>query len=364
LPTQSLYLEDPEIRMSEDMKSSCALGTIDAPAGILPAPTTADETADTLHQPTCLYLEITDRCNMNCPMCITRGYRAGDTARLLTRDEIWDKLLLPFQEMGARHFVISGGEPMLSPIMTEVLSDAAVLGYDITFASNILSEKLNSFNDILMILDEPRHGFQFSFDSIYEKEMNAIRGKDAYCMVLENLSKITSLKHRHGYKTRLFAQVVVQEQNLDSVLETVGFLIDDVGVDGCSVQPRVDYHNVTLKNLHLQTGPALDEDQRAQLLDVARILFDRAATDRRLIVEGRTYENWERFCTNPLEIEGPCNSRNMVMVGPYGDFRGCLFSPNSGNIREISLGEYLESDARRDFLALAKVCRICINGCS
>jgi molybdenum cofactor biosynthesis enzyme MoaA len=314
--------------------------------------------------PRCLYLEITDQCNMNCPMCITRDYRGGRPENRLTRDEIWDHLLRPFRTLGGRHFVVSGGEPMLSPILTEVLSDAAALGYDVTFASNILSERLNSFDDILMILDDPRHGFQFSFDSVCEHDMNTIRGKNVYCQVLSNLSKISSLTHRHSYRTRLFAQVVLQEQNLDSVLETVSFLIDDVGVDGCSVQPRVDYSRVTLSNLHLQDFPILDDGRRHRFLEAIRHLFERASTDNRLIVEGRSYEDWERFYTNPLEIAGPCNSRNMLMVGPYGDFRGCLFSPNIANVRDLPLREYLESDPYQDFLTLTRVCRICINGCS
>jgi sulfatase maturation enzyme AslB (radical SAM superfamily) len=253
---------------------------------------------------------------------------------------------------------------MLSPILTEVLSDAVVLGYDVTFASNILSESLHSFEDILMILDSPRHGFQFSFDSVDEHEMNTIRGRSVYCQVLGNLSKISSLKNRHGYRTKLFAQIVLQERNIDSVLETVDFLIEDVGVDGCSVQPMVNYSGVTLRNLHLQTSPIPKGKTRDAYLRVVGYLFERASEDRRLTVEGRSYEDWERFYTNPLKIDGPCNSRNMVMVGAYGDFRGCLFSPNLANVRQVPLNGYLESESYQDFLTLTKVCRICINGCS
>jgi MoaA/NifB/PqqE/SkfB family radical SAM enzyme len=316
------------------------------------------------HIPRCLYLEITDKCNMNCPMCITHDYRKSANDPLLTSDDVSARLLRPFRQLGGKHFVVSGGEPMLSPILMEVLSEADGLGYNITFASNILSEALHSFKDILVVLDDARHGFQFSFDSVIAEEMNAVRGKDVYCKVLGNLSKITQLRHQHGYKARLFAQVVVQDQNLESVIETIDFLVEDVGVDGCSIQPEVNYQDVTLENLRSQVFPSTDGERRSRYLNVARQLFERAAYDKRVLIEGETYENWEKFFTNPLEIEGPCNSRNMVMVGAYGDLRGCLFSPTTDNILRTSLNEYLRSESYKRFLKLAEVCKICINGCA
>jgi MoaA/NifB/PqqE/SkfB family radical SAM enzyme len=314
--------------------------------------------------PRCLYLEITDKCNMACPMCVTRNYREQSDGSLLTRDEIRDRLLQPLRALGGQHFVVSGGEPMLSPILLEVLSDAVTLGYNVTFASNVLSESLHRFHDIFMLLNDARHGFQFSFDSIREEEMNTIRGGDVYRRVIDNVRKITALRKRHNYKTRLFAQTVLQEKNAASVFETIEFLVNDVGVDGCEIQPELTYSDVTIDNYRTQKHICRDEDLRAQFLAVARKLFAMASSDSRLLVQGDSYANWERFYSNPARIPGPCNSRNMVMVGAYGDFRGCLFSPTVGNIREINLGDYLKSEPYQKFLQLAGVCRICINGCS
>lgn len=317
-----------------------------------------------LRMPTCLYLEITDKCNMACPMCVTRKYRDKSNGSLLSREEIRDRLLRPLEALGGQHFVVSGGEPMLSPILLEVLSDAVASGYVVTLASNILSESLHRFGDIFMLLNDAKHGFQFSFDSIAEGEMNAIRGKDVYGQVIENVARIATLRKRHNYKTRLFAQIVLQEHNVGSVFETIEFLMKEVGVDGCEIQPEVSYSDVTLTNYRTQKPAAYSEEIKTQLLSVARRLFAMASSDKRLRVQGQAYANWEKFYTSPAEIEGPCKSRNMLMVGAYGDFRGCLFSPITGNIREMSLTAYLESEPYKDFLKLARVCKICINGCA
>lgn len=314
--------------------------------------------------PRCLYLEITDKCNMNCPMCITRAYRQPRPDPLLSRSEIRELLLDPVSAWGGQHFVVSGGEPMLSPILEDVLHDAVARDFNITFATNILDESLHKFNDVLKIIDDTRHGFQFSFDSIDQLEMNHIRGKDVHADIMANIRKIADLRDRHGYGARLFAQIVLQELNVGSVFKTIDFLLKEIEVDVCIVQPEVKYSRVTLRTLKKQRPIEYSREFRARLLDTARQLFTLASSDKRIKVEGGSYANWEKFLTNPLKIEGPCNSRNMVMVGPYGDLRGCLFSPVIGNIRKAGLLDYLQSRPYQEFLKLAKVCKICINGCA
>jgi MoaA/NifB/PqqE/SkfB family radical SAM enzyme len=314
--------------------------------------------------PRCLYLEITDKCNMNCPMCITRAYRQPRTDPLLSRREIREMLLDPVSAWGGRHFVVSGGEPMLSPILEDVLHDAVGRDLDITFATNILDEPLHKFDDVLRVIDDPRHGFQFSFDSVDPLEMNHIRGKDVHASVVANARKIADLRDRYGYRARLFAQIVLQELNVGSVFKTIEFLLKEIGVDVCIVQPEVKYSDVTVETLKRQRPIEYSPESRSNLLDTVRRLFALASSDKRIRVEGGSSANWEKFLTAPLTIEGPCNSRNMVMVGPYGDLRGCLFSPIIGNIREAGLLDYLQSPEYRESLDLARVCKICINGCA
>jgi MoaA/NifB/PqqE/SkfB family radical SAM enzyme len=314
--------------------------------------------------PRCLYLEITDKCDMDCPMCITRAYRDHNPEPLLSRSEIRELLLDPVSAWGGQHFVVSGGEPLLSPILEDVLRDAVARDFSITFASNILDDSLHKFEDIFKIINDPRHGFQFSFDSVDQLEMNHIRGKDVFEQVVGNARRISRLRERHRYKARLFAQIVLQELNIGSIYKTLDFLLEEIGVDVCVIQPEVMYANVTLKTLRRQKPLEYSPEFRSRLLEAARRLFTLASSDSRIKVEGGSYADWEKFLTSPLEIAGPCNSRNMVMVGAYGDLRGCLFSPVLANVRHTGLMEYLKSKPYQEFLKLARVCRICINGCA
>ena len=340
-------------------------GHISAPTGITkPAPASRDIKAPSSLLPRCLYLEITDKCNMNCPMCITREYRTHQPEPLLSRAEIRGLLLDPVSAWGGKHLVISGGEPLLSPIVEDVLRDATARDFDITFATNILDESLHKFRDILAILDDPRHGFQFSFDSVAQLEMNHIRGKEVYEQVVANARKIARLRGDHGYRARLFAQIVLQELNIDSLFSTIDFLIESIGVDVCIVQPEVKYADVTFRTLRNQRPLEYSPEFRAKLLETVRRLFTVASDDGRIKVEGGSYAEWEKFMTKPQSIKGPCNSRNMIMAGPYGDLRGCLFSPVLGNIRRTGLLEYLQSRPYQEYLKLARVCKICINGCA
>ncbi len=344
--------------MDQSRQGGGSVGTVK------PAPQDHKTTLPTELLPRCLYLEITDKCNMNCPMCITRAYREHRPDPLLSRSEIRGLLLDPVSAWGGQHLVISGGEPMLSPILEDVLRDAVSRDLNVTFATNILEESLHTFDDIFKILNDARHGFQFSFDSVDQLEMNHIRGKDVHAAVLRNAWKIAKLRDRNRYRTRLFAQIVLQELNMDSIFRTLDFLLEEIGVDVCIVQPEVKYAEVTRRTLKKQKPLEYSPDFRSKMLDTARQLFTLASTDRRIKIEGDGYANWEKFLTNPLEIKGPCNSRNMIMVGPYGDLRGCLFSPVLANIRKIGLMEYLQSKRYQEFLKLAQVCKICINGCA
>lgn len=329
-----------------------------------PAPSSQGSAATSALLPRCLYLEITDRCNMNCPMCITRAYRSHGSEPLLSRAEVRELLLDPVSAWGGEHFVVSGGEPMLSPILEDVLRDAVARGFSITLASNILDESLHKFDEILEIIDDSRHGFQLSFDSVEQIEMDHIRGKAVYEKVVSNAHKIARLRDTHGYRTRLFAQIVLQELNVGSVLRTIDFLLERIGVDVCIVQPEVNYGRVTLRTLRKQKPLEYSAEFRTSLLGTVGRLFEMASKDARIQVEGGSLANWEKFLTDPRKIEGPCNSRNMIMVGPYGDLRGCLFSPVLGSIRKMDLMQYLRSRPYWEFLKLAKVCKICINGCA
>nr|NJM01002.1 radical SAM protein [Desulfobacula sp.] len=309
-------------------------------------------------------LELTNLCNMSCPMCCTMQFRQSESESLLSREDIRQRILTPAKKVGASGFVISGGEPTLSDHLLDVVEDAKTLGFRIVLASNALKETKYTFNEILCALDSPLHVYQFSFDSIHETQMNRIRGGNVHKKVMHNLNAIKEIKEENSLSVNLHSITVVQQENMDSVEETVDFLHEKLRVDCCVVQPRVDYSYVTLEN-YREKGRGIEEDElREKFIAAASTLFSLKPKYPRLHIVGETVENWEKFYRNPLSLHGPCASTGILFVDAFGNIRGCLSGVSSCNIRTVSLDAYMASQGYAKHQRLAKACRICINGCS
>ena len=314
-------------------------------------------------RPEWLNLEVTDKCTMRCPMCITR---LEDFREELPLDlaEIRDRVLRPAREKGLKHLVLSGGEPTVSPLLSGILNEAKDLDYTICLATNLWRLERADLMMLLQELDDPCHVLQVSYDSWRADEMERIRGVPAYDGVTANLHAALELRRQHGFRWHLHTVTVAQEDNATSLRETVRVLLDDMGVDCCVVQPRSNYSKVTLANFREQPPSACSPTARAAILEEVASLFELAKTERRLLVLGENASNWDRFYEAPLSIPPPCRSPNIFFVGANGDVRGCLFSPVIGNLRWQGIEECLTSPAYQDFLRLTQQCKICINGCS
>lgn len=325
---------------------------------------TADCICSELVKAEVLYLEITDQCNMACPMCMTRDHRQQPEKPTLTRKQILEKLLKPACKMGLGLLTISGGEPTLSEHLVGILSDSVQFGFNAFLASNLLSSDVKLYKDILSVLDAPSHTFMVSFDSVEPSEMNLIRGRDVYADVLRNCRNLVELRSEMGTSTTLLAAVVLQPVNAGSVPKTLKFILDDIGFDKVVVQPRSDYSNVSLSNYRHQPFPKHSPGTLDSLIKAARQVFAMATADDRIFPTGDSFEDWQRYFTNPLATKGPCKSPRLIYVDSYGNFRGCLYGTILTNIYETNLESYLWSDIYKEFLKLTKVCKICIHGCS
>jgi len=145
------------------------------------------------HDPVCLYLETTNRCNLLCTTC-PRTYEeleppADMSWRLFT--SIVDQI--PKLDRAVLHGV---GEPMLVkhlPRMVRYLKDR---GTYVLFNTNgtVLNDK-NGRALIAAELDELR----VSFDAANAESYRAIRGKNYFHRILENVRAFRSLQEREGH---------------------------------------------------------------------------------------------------------------------------------------------------------------------
>ncbi len=309
-----------------------------------------------------IYLELTNACNMNCPMCITKEYKSNK--KELSVQQIKNKILIPGKDFGASVIIITGGEPTLSDKFIEVINIANELNYGVFLATNLLNFELNTFNNLLTTLNTENNTILVSFDSIKEKEMNKIRGGCFYKRVLENSKKLVELKKKLNSKILISGSITLQEDNAFSFLETVDFLLNDIGFDKVNVQPRHDYKNVDFNNYREQKNITLSKNAELSILEKIKKLFEIKKEDNRINITGECYENWVKFYKDPFTIKGSCRSTKAIFIDSYGYIRGCVSGKTLSNIDNSGLHSYFTSKPYKLFSNFAQKCKICINGCS
>src|ERR1700693_299844 len=145
------------------------------------------------HEPVCLYLETTNRCNLLCTTC-PRTYAELEPPA----DMSWKLFTSIVDQIPRLHrAVLHGvGEPMLVknlPRMVRYLKDR---GTSVLFNTNgtVLNEK-NGRALIAAELDELR----VSFDAANPQSYLAIRGKDYFNRILKNVRAFRALQEREGH---------------------------------------------------------------------------------------------------------------------------------------------------------------------
>src|SRR5580658_1795491 len=217
------------------------------------------------HEPVCVYLETTNRCNLLCTTC-PRTYEELEPPA----DMSWELFTPIVDQLPRRHrAVLHGvGEPMLVknlPRMVHYLKDR---GTYVLFNTNgtVLNEK-NGRALIAAGLDELR----VSFDAANAKSYLAIRGKNYFNRILKNVRAFRELQEREGHaKPRVSAW-------LTGLRETVEELADFV-----RVAAETGVKEVHLQRLVFFTDNAIglarpDQALYEQLSGEEAVHIDRAA---------------------------------------------------------------------------------------
>jgi len=168
------------------------------------------------HEPVCLYLETTNRCNLLCTTC-PRTYEELEPPA----DMSWTLFTSIVDQIPRLHrAVLHGvGEPMLVknlPRMVRYLKDR---GTYVLFNTNgtVLNEK-NGRALIEAELDELR----VSFDAANPESYRAIRGKNYFNRILKNVRAFRELQEREGHaKPRVSAWLTGLRETLEELPDFV-----------------------------------------------------------------------------------------------------------------------------------------------
>ena len=189
------------------------------------------------HEPVCLYLETTNRCNLLCTTC-PRTYAELEPPA----DMSWQLFASIVDQIPhlARAVLHGVGEPMLVknlPRMVRYLKDR---GTYVLFNTN--GTVLNDRNGRALIaagLDELR----VSFDAANAESYKAIRGKNFFNRILKNVRAFRELQEREGHdRPRVSAWLTGLRQTVEELPEFVQ-LAAETGIKEVHLQRLVFFND-------------------------------------------------------------------------------------------------------------------------
>lgn len=186
-----------------------------------------------------LYLELTNKCNLNCVMC----YRHSWTEKLQDMNrELFAKIKKEVNVLSRLKSIVLGGigEPTYTPLIYEAIEELS--NYNLTLTTNavridnILLDLLVQYVNLVMV----------SIDGLHEN-YSKIRGTNLD-FVLNNINKLNELKKNTRKNTPyLGIQFVISKSNVDDIFR----LID--------LANQFQVHQLVLSNLLPQREENVDE---------------------------------------------------------------------------------------------------------
>ncbi|MGH8066783.1 MAG: SPASM domain-containing protein [Candidatus Entotheonellia bacterium] len=187
--------------------------------------------------PTCLYLEVTNECNLTCKTC-PLTYGRVESPALLTLDKV---RFLVAQFPSATRMVLHGiGEPLLNKELPQIIGYLKAEGKYVLFNSNatLLNARWQR-----SLIDSQLDEYRVSLDATTPESYAEVRGKPMFALILNNLEAFMALK-KHLGATRPRVSLW-----LTGLKETLGELPDflriahRLGIDEVYLQRLVYWHD-------------------------------------------------------------------------------------------------------------------------
>lgn len=319
--------------------------------------------------PECLYLEVTNRCNLRCRACV--HYRGMPEApRDLSFDEV---MRVADQIPGLKRAVLHGiGEPLLNKELPRIIRSLKDRGVHVLFNSNglLLSPEL-ARELVAGGLDE----FRVSLDAATESTYAAVRGAERFSEVMKNLAVLIGTRKQSARpRPYVSAWMVGTLENVRDLPDMVR-LASQAGIDEVYLQRLVyplDGPGYGLAGRGKAISISMEEvreivDRGTELsrqLNVRLTASGLAAPGESLCREPRGKAPWRR-CKRPWEV---------AYMTAWGNLLPCCISPFStldydslvfGNVFDEGFakvwkgGKYQEFRKRHQSSSPPESCRGC-----
>ncbi len=286
------------------------------------SPADADLDEFVMPPPVKVNLEVTARCNLQCPMCAIHATTPhASFAHTDMRLDVVD-LLSPAIRTAETVLLTGGGEPLLLRDFTEFIHRVRIYNPEakITFISNgtTMTER-----QAHMVIEERIHSIEFSMDGTIQ--YGHVGGGADYDRVKDNLRRLARLKEEAGVEEpHIVITFVAMRDNLVELPDLLEFAAE-IGAASVMVQPispssrsqqdqnifrHVDYARQTLDKCRKKAK------ELGVPFDVRNMIFDMVDTPRGCNVPFR--EVWVSF-DGRLK---PCCGGVEPMDSVYGEITG------------------------------------------
>lgn len=181
--------------------------------------------------PKVLYLNVTNRCNLNCVYCYNRKDRISFKDSYEMSITEYSKILKESAELGVKRVVLTGGEPTLYSGFLEVARIAKEQGINTELLTNGVMINNSNAEKIAKTFD----AITISLDSHKKEEHEAQRGKGTYEKVID------AIKILKSETPRLNIATVVTTKNINSMIEFHAFALEELQANRIIVQLYIPY---------------------------------------------------------------------------------------------------------------------------
>ena len=318
-----------------------------------------------LHAQFQLYLELSTRCNMKCSYC---DLWHQDHSREVEPD-VWKKTLPELLDiLGQPKVNFSGGEPLLSPVIFDLLQICVDRGAYPGFVTNgrLLNEenverlaKLNIAN-INISLDDDR-------PEVFDRVRRAPGHTD---LLLNNIASLQKAFRKHRCHTVVYLKSVIHADNADRLVHMVGLAQEYHCL--ITFQPLSSPFGKPYRSDWYKNEPLWPSGDRLAVLhreidNLLRMKKQNAPIGN----SPNEIEQWHHYFDDPEQFEknsddSPCLiGYNNLYIFSGGEVKYCPTRPLIGNIKDQDIRSILMSERSEKEIIDMRKCRgkACVKTC-
>lgn len=193
-------------------------------------------------------------CNLSCCYCAVNPPRIKPTQKPLP---FWIDAVKQSVELGAKEFIVSGGEPTLYSDCIEMIS---WIDKNTSARTQLLTNGILLKDKDIEKLSRTKAGVQVSIDGVTSATNDSIRGKGTFERIITCVKKLLA----SGISTNL--SMTVCKLNVDDI-ESMPAFAKELGCEGVRIAPYFDTGRAALKN----SGMFTDEEREELVLKILRL---------------------------------------------------------------------------------------------